>query len=110
MSEEQDAGSSAQDSGTTSTVSNVTSTTSTPEPEPKPEKKSKSKPAKAPDSFLICSNHCGFNTRWPKAQALKEKIRDKNNKVTGEKKEASEPYLCPQCDLNGLSGKLVPFG
>lgn len=68
------------------------------EPEPE-QQKPKSKPAKVTDEALKCSNGCGFMTRWPKAQALKEK----------DAKTAKEPYLCPNCDTNGMSGKLVPY-
>jgi len=56
-----------------------------------------------------CANGCGFSTRVPKQQALKVKLRDKNNIITGEKKEAEKPYLCPNCDSNGSSSNLVPF-
>lgn len=77
------------------------------EPEPEPTeadskvqaKIKKSKPAKDNDEILKCSNGCGFMTRWPKAQALK----------VGKDKQAKEPYLCPNCDTNGMSGKLVPY-
>jgi len=57
------------------------------------------------DHIYICSNGCGFSTRYPKHQALKAKKHDKNNKVT-ESRLAEEPYHCPNCDLNGGSSKL----
>ena len=100
MSDEQDSGSSAEDTTSASTAPPEPTTAEQPTAEPEPKSKKKSKPEKAPDSFLVCSNHCGFNTRWPKAQAL----------IAKGDKIAKEPYLCPMCDANGMSSKLVTFG
>ncbi len=93
-------------SGSSGTQSEEPLVASTPESKKEPQK---SKPkTEVSTGILKCSNACGFNTRWPKAQALKIKTK-RNGKVT-EAKEAKQPYLCPMCDANGMSSKLVPFG
>ena len=55
-----------------------------------PEPKSKKKKEEAPSGILRCFNGCGFMTRYPKAQAL-------------------DGNMCPMCDANGMSSKLVPY-
>jgi len=66
------------------------------DPESKPKK-----PDKVPDTVLMCSNGCGFNTRWPDKQALQTKGRPT--------KTESGQYLCPNCDANGSSSTLKPY-
>lgn len=65
-------------------------------PEPKPKK-----PEKVPENILICSNGCGFSTRWPDKQALQIKGRPA--------KSDDGLFLCPNCDRNGSSAALKPY-
>lgn len=69
----------------------------------------KKKPAANDDNIMKCPNGCGYMTRYPREQALKVKKRDKNNIIVGEAKYAEKPYMCPNCDRNGCSGKLVHY-
>jgi len=92
MVEHQDSGTIAEDTqtntGLTETVTSGDPGVTGPEPEQqKPKKKAK---AETPSEILRCSNGCGFMTRYPKAQAL-----------AGD--------MCPMCDRNGMSSKLVPY-
>ncbi len=64
--------------------------------DPKPKK-----PDKVPDTILICSNGCGFSTRWPAKQALQIKGRPA--------KTDDSLFLCPNCDRNGSSAALKPY-
>lgn len=62
----------------------------------------KPKKEEAPSEALTCSNGCGFMTRYPNKQAL----QDKNGKPA---KTEQNQYLCPNCQLNGMSSTLKPY-